>query len=109
MSDQQIILNALKDLHNTNRADIERIFQKLDKLQERVSQLPCISHAEKFRQFDEHVRGSRAYRMALLPITFGLIGTIVTGAMSFARLQMQVESHSAMQSMMLAEMKKCRP
>jgi len=66
--------------HRENKGDIDVLFEKSNSIQDRVNELPCKTHVEKFKGYDKHMTQGFRWRIAIVFAVVGMVG----GGFSFA-------------------------
>lgn len=96
-SNIQMVLDALEDSQNK----IALLFSEMKDLREkdmkeirdRVLQLPCGVHVEKFKTYDDHITRHNDLGWAVFLLVIGFVGTLVALGNSWGRLNRSVEEH----------------
>lgn len=89
----KMVIEALRAMHQDNKADIKELERRLDDIYSRLTLLPCAAHVEKFRRYDEHIEQGWKFRIALLPIVISLLGTMIAGIVTFSNVSHTLDSH----------------
>ncbi len=73
-----------EERHGENIRTNKLLFQKIDKLDERLDNLPCGVHTEKFKKYDAHVDGGPTRVMWGVGILVTILLVVVASGMSLA-------------------------
>ena len=80
--DVAVIEERQRNNHEENKSKLEK-----------VDNLPCDAHIEKFKAYDTHIEDGKKWRLAIIILVIGLVTSLVQGAMAFGELKAQVKDH----------------
>lgn len=79
------------------RADLHVQSRVLGSLDERLDVLPCHSHKERFRVYDDHIEDGKFWRKFMVGqaiiIGIALIGMVASGGYFMGKLEQKINSH----------------
>lgn len=80
------VITKQSENHKNNKEDIDILFNKLS----RFDTLPCDTHIEKFKKFDDHVNDSNWWRGSVAMVVIAVIGF----AVAWGVIKTTVDTHT---------------
>ena len=116
---QQEILDILKDVQTQTNGGFDKRLTKLEvrfderwdkvlyemhqyskqwaKIEDRLDTLPCSSHKEKFKVYDDHIEDGKFWRRFMVGqaviLVVALLGSVLTGGYMMGKLEQRLEDH----------------